>query len=136
MNEEQAARLGQFVRDRREELQLSTRGLEERSGVAQTTIVRIENGAFTSPAPDKLARLAEALNLALADLYAMAEYAVPEQLPNPGPYLRAKYRDLPPKELDALSAEVSKVLQRHGLSLSSGPAPGEDEQPEASPAHH
>ncbi len=127
MDPDQAKALGQYLRSRREALKLSTRGLAALAGVPDSTIVRFEQGAYAAPSPDKLARLAEALGLNLADVYALANYAAPADLPSVGPYLRTKYLDLPPEALDALSRDVSRVLARHGIDPTGGPGPGEDE---------
>src|SRR4051794_28209122 len=70
----QAKELGQQLRTRREELGLSLRQLEKLTDVDNGTIARIEQGAFAAPAPDKLARITEALDLSLADVFALAEY--------------------------------------------------------------
>lgn len=130
MDDEQAKKLGRFLRTRREALSLSTRQLAAVAGVPDSTIVRFEQGAYAAPSPDKLARLAEALDLNLADVYSLADYAVPANLPSPGPYLRTKYRDLPPAALAALSHDVARVLARHGITLGGGPVDGEDESPD------
>src|SRR5437870_5240835 len=102
MNPQQAKELGDRLRARREELGLSQRDLEAQTGVDNATITRIERGAFSAPRPDKLTRLADALGLSLADVFALAEYVVPDELPTFTPYLRSKYRDLPPPAVEEL----------------------------------
>ncbi len=90
MDQEQAQRLGNWLRERRQEAGLSTIQLAKQVGTTDGTITRIEQGAFAAPAPAKLSRMAEALDLSLADVYAMADYAVPADLPSFQPYLRRK----------------------------------------------
>ena len=126
MDDEQAKALGELLRQKREELGLSTRQLGEIAGLDGTTVLRFEEGAFAAPRPDKLARVAEALGLSLADVYAMADYAVPNDLPNFTPYLRTKYRTLPAGDVEKIEAYASRLARKHGISLQ-GPAPGEDE---------
>jgi len=126
MDDEQAKALGKVLRDRREALGLSLRQLTQRVSIPDATIVRIEQGAFSAPAPDKLARLADALGLSLADVYALADYAVPSDLPSFKPYLRTKYRDLPAEDVAAIERYATRLARKHGISLD-GPAPGEDE---------
>jgi transcriptional regulator with XRE-family HTH domain len=132
MNPKQAKELGHHLRSRREELGLSVRDVEGLSGVDDGTIVRIEQGAFAAPAPDKLSRIAEALDLSLADVFALADYAIPSELPSFQPYLRSKYRGLPPEAVEQLDRAFQRLAKRHGLDAA-GPAPGEDEQPEEQP---
>jgi transcriptional regulator with XRE-family HTH domain len=132
MNPEQAKVLGRRLRTRREQLGLSLRDLERLAGVDNGTIVRIEQGAFAAPRPDKLSRIADALGLSLADVFALAEYVVPRELPTFTPYLRSKYRNLPAPAVEELERSFKRIAKRHGLDPD-GPAPGEDEQPETKP---
>ena len=129
MDQEQARELGRQLRSRRDELGLSVRDLEKLTGVDDGTIVRIEQGAFAAPAPDKLSRIAEALGLSLADVFSLAEYVVPAELPTFTPYLRRKYPSLPPKAIAELERYFDDLAARYGLDPA-GPAPGEDEAPE------
>lgn len=126
MDEKQAKALGKMLRDRREELGLSLRQLTKQVNIPDATIVRIEQGAFSAPAPDKLARLADALGLKLADVFALADYTAPTELPTLKPYLRTKYRGLPQDDVDAIEKYAARLAKKHGIHLT-GPAPGQDE---------
>lgn len=127
---EQAKRFGAWLRDRRQEAGISTTHLAKIVGITDGTITRIEQGFIASPAPDKLSRIAEALELSLADVYAMAGYAVPGELPSFQPYLRRKYRDMPAEAISDLDKAFAKIIKRHGYDPE-GPRAGEDEYPEA-----
>ena len=70
------------------------------------TIMRLERGEFGRPDPEKLQRIARALDLDARDLFALAGYVPSDGLPNFGPYLEAKYGD-------ELSASARKELERH-----------------------
>jgi transcriptional regulator with XRE-family HTH domain len=124
----QAKELGRQLRARREELGLSLRQLEKLTDVDNGTIARIEQGAFAAPAPDKLARIAEGLGLSLADVFGLAEYAVPSDLPSFQPYLRSKYRDMPRGAVDDLNKAFARIVRKHGYDPE-GPQSGEDEAP-------
>ena len=128
MEPDQAKQLGRKLRARREELGLSLRQLAERAETTDTTIVRIEQGAYAAPAPDKLSRIAEALGLSLADVFALADYAVPGDLPSFQPYLRSKYRDMPPEVTEDLSKAFARIVKKHGYQPE-GPRNREDEAP-------
>jgi transcriptional regulator with XRE-family HTH domain len=132
MNPEQARELGRQLRARRDELGLSVRDLAKLAELDNGTIVRIEQGAFAAPRPDKLSRIAEALGLNLADVFALADYSVPSELPSFSPYLRTKYRDLPVPAVEELERSFKRIAKRHGFDPA-GPTPGEDEQPEPKP---
>ncbi len=129
MNEEQAKRLGEWLRERRQAAGLSTIQLAKAVGTTDGTISRIEQGAFAAPDPHKLSRIAEALGLSLADVYAMADYAVPSDLPSFEPYLRRKYRDMPTEAVDDLDKAFERIARKHGYNPD-GPQLGEDERPE------
>ncbi len=126
---EQARALGKFLKERRTALGLSTRALAARSGVDMATVVRLEQGAFVEPRPDTLRVIAKALGVSLADVFALADYVVPSELPTFTPYLRAKYRSLPRKAIAELEQYFDDLSARYGLDPA-GPAPGEDEAPE------
>lgn len=117
--------LGQLIRQRRSVLGLSLYQLGERTGITDTTIMRIESGKTANPRGEVLRALAEALELPLADLFAAAGYAAPRELPSFRPYLRAKYKDLPPQAVTELEITFADIARRYGTR---GPAPGEDEQ--------
>ncbi|MFN2471119.1 MAG: helix-turn-helix domain-containing protein [Gaiellaceae bacterium] len=129
MNPKQAKALGKFFKEHRAALGLSTRALAAQSGVDMATIVRLEQGAFAEPRPDTLRVVAEALGVSLADVFAMADYVVPDELPAFTPYLRSKYRGLPSEAVEQLERSFARLAKRHGFEPD-GPAPGEDEQPE------
>jgi len=114
VNQEQAKELGKLLRERRQELGLSTHQLGAQVGVRQSTILRVEHGRFASPRPAKLARIAEALDLSLADVYARAGYLVPDGLPSFKPYLAAKYRNLPETAVMELVGHFDELAARHG----------------------
>jgi transcriptional regulator with XRE-family HTH domain len=101
----QAEKLGKHLRKRREELGLSTHRLATKAGVTQPTVIRIEQGKFAAPRPDKLARI--------ADLYAHAGYLVPDELPSIESYLVAKYGHLPESAREELAGLARELTEKH-----------------------
>jgi transcriptional regulator with XRE-family HTH domain len=95
MNQDQAKELGKLLGQRRQALGLSKRRLAALTHMGDSTIVRLEQGGILAPSPAKLSRLATALHLSLADIYARAGYFVPGELPSFDAYLQAKYPELP-----------------------------------------
>ena len=132
MKPSQVKQLGEQLRGRREELGLTQRQLAKLAGMTDGTIVRIEQGFIAAPAPDKLSRIAEALDLSLADVFAQADYILPRELPSYAPYLRSKYPQLPDEAVEQLGDSFEQMAKRYGYDAA-GPAPGEDEQPEQAP---
>ncbi len=129
MDKDQAKRLGALIKAKRAEAGVSLPKLEALTGIDDGLLSRMESGLILTPSPDKLGRIADALKIPLADLYALADYAAPSQLPSMRPYLRTKYRELPEEAAEQLDAYVKRLAKKHGVDLS-GPAPGEDEEPE------
>ena len=116
MDQDEARRFGHLLKRRRGELGLSTHDLGKLVGTRNSTIMRIEQGAFAAPRPDKLARIAEALHLSLADVYARAGYIVPSELPTFRAYLATRYRELPDGAVRELARLFDELVIRHGLA--------------------
>lgn len=120
MNPEQARAFGDLVRSRREELGLTRQQLAAAMEVRDSTVTRLEQGKFAAPRPDKLARLADALRLDLADVFATVGYLVPTTLPGWREYLTTKYPDLPPAAVDELVSAFLDVASRYGVPFDQG----------------
>lgn len=116
--------LGPTLRQRRQQLGLQIRQVAEVVGVASSSILRFEDGS-RRPSPETLQRLAVALQMHAADLFAIGGYATPVELPSIRPYLRARY-DLSEQAI----SDVERYLARYGDPTSHGPNNGEDEAPE------
>lgn len=126
MTPEQARALGATIRQHRQHRQLTTRALAAEAGIDMATVVRIENGNFLAPAPEKLRRLATALHVSPSELLTQAGYVSNSDLPLPKPYLRAKYPDLPPEAVEQAERYLRRLMREHGV-VPDGPSPGEDE---------
>lgn len=126
MTANEPTELGTILRQRREELGLSIRAFGRAIDVPAATILRIEQGQF-SPNPTLLAKFAEGLELPLADLYSVAGYPIPNDLPSMPAYLRTKYRDLPAPARKDLNDYLEKLKTKYGLD-ETGPKDGEDEK--------
>jgi transcriptional regulator with XRE-family HTH domain len=131
LNPRQAKELGRRLSARREELGLTVRDVEGLAGVDDATVVRLENGVVADPRPATLRAICEALDLVVTDVYPI-DYA--GSLPPFRPYLRTKYRGLPPEVVEQLDRIFQRLAARHGLDPA-GPAPGEDELPESEPTN-
>ena len=110
MNPERAQRLGEFLRARRLELDLSARQVARTVDVRDSTIMRLERGAYAAPAADKLARIAGALELDLADVFALAGYVVPKSLPALPHYLKVRYPELADDAIGELHDHLNQLM--------------------------
>lgn len=113
MTEEQAQQLGAYVRDIRKAHGASIRGLAAQAGVDSGGLARLEHGNAGMPRPDTLYSIAKALEIPLADMFILAGYTMPEDLPSVGPYLRAKYACLSKKETLAITTIIEGLAAVH-----------------------
>ena len=134
VNQEQAKALGAILRQRRNELGYTTYQVAEAAGVRSSTVVRVEQGKFAAPRPDKLARFAGFLDLSLSDLYTRAGYFVPAELPNFAAYVSAKYHALPDVAVAQLNRLFDELTQLHGLTWDDAVAVTEDTTDDAAGA--
>jgi transcriptional regulator with XRE-family HTH domain len=109
--------LGKLIARERARQGLSLETLGNAAGGNRSTIMRLERGEFGRPDPEKLQRIARALDLDARDLLALAGYVLSDGLPNFGPYLEAKWSD-------ELSASDRKELERHFERLRKKKKPG------------
>jgi transcriptional regulator with XRE-family HTH domain len=124
MEPKQAEDLGKYLRRQREAKGVSTRTLAAEVGIDSSRIVRLEQGQVASPRGDVLAGIADFLGLPLADVFGLAGYAAPTELPSFRPYLRVKYHELPSSAVAELERSFTEIAKRYGTG---GPRRGEDE---------
>lgn len=117
MNPEQPRQLGQFLKARRIACNLSTHKLAKAAGMDQATVVRFEAGSIGAPRPDKLARIADVLGVSAADVFALAGYTAPTDLPTLRPYLTAKYPGLLAEDVDRIEAYTARIAKKRGFAL-------------------
>ncbi len=91
MTEAQARQLGKLIARTRERKGWSFRQLAAESEIPLTWIVKLERGDFASPAPERLARLAEVLDIDPERIDRITRGAVSGSLPEVRTYFRSKY---------------------------------------------
>jgi len=112
MTEAQAKKLGELLMHTREKQGLSLRTLAERVGVDYSWITRIEQGAFTNPAADRLARVAEALRIDPARIDRASHNYLADSLPSVHTYFRSKEK-ASPEEIAEIEAAIRKIRATH-----------------------
>lgn len=108
-----AKQLGTLLKRHRETQGLSLEAVASEAGMPRSTLLRLERGEFAVPDPDKLQRLAEALGIEPEELF--ARYPAPDGLPDPAPYLRAKFG----MSKEAI-AEAEALFEKHAGKSSGG----------------
>lgn len=111
MTESQAQKLGKLVATQRASAGLSVRELAHRLGVARGWVSGVENGRFLDPGAEKLAQLAEVLDIDPADIDRIVQGAMTYGLPQPRAYFRAKY-DLTRDEADQVVRYIERLRRR------------------------
>lgn len=104
----QATRLGALVTGARLRLGLSQHDLARRLNVAQGWMAGLEQGRFLDPAADRLARVAETLDIEPKQIERIIGPAVRVGLPEMRTYFRAKY-DLTPEQIDRIERYIQKM---------------------------
>lgn len=124
LTRERALALGQVVNDRRNEIGMSLRQLAAKTGLDSATVLRLERGDILTPQADTLTSIAEILDLPVSDLFTVAGWVPPKELPTLRPYLRTKYGQLPEDAVGEMEAFFGRLAKKHGMR---GPNDGEDE---------
>lgn len=127
MTPNEAKRLAYTLKRQRQALGLSASEVARRAGVTAGTITRLELASIQRPQAETLKSIAEVLDIPVSDLFTTADWLPKHQLPTFSPYLRTKYRDLPPEALTELEQSFGRIAKRYGYD-GDGPAPGEDEK--------
>src|SRR5215211_1558284 len=104
MNPDEARHLADLLREKRLAAGLTAREVARRAGVDSGTVSRIELGQIASPRPDNLRAIGEVLGIPAADLFAATDWLPRRDLPSFRPYLRSKYRELPPEAVAEIAA--------------------------------
>lgn len=124
MTPDEARHLADLLRSHRLAQGLAAREVARRAGVDVGTVTRLEQGQILSPRAENLRAIGEVLHIPAADLFAVAAWLPKDELPSFRPYLRSKYRDLPPEAIAEIEAVFERIARDYGAR---GPVDHEDE---------
>lgn len=108
MTSKQAEDLGRLVRRTRKRQRLSLRELGHRLQIPTSWLGHLEQGRYADPAPDRLNRICEALDIDPARLHPYVRQDVSDSLPEMTAYFRTKYR-LSPAQVARIARYVERV---------------------------
>jgi transcriptional regulator with XRE-family HTH domain len=114
MTEAQARQLGTLIARTRERKGWSYRQLAAESDIPQTWIVNLERGVYASPAPERLARLAEALDIDPERIDRITRGYLSGSLPQVRTYFRSKYADLSDADIGKIESLLDELHDEHG----------------------
>lgn len=127
--------LGSLLLAAREASGMTVRQASAESGVSVGLISLLEQGKSKSAGIERLIALSETYGVEPLDIIEAAGYNLTPTLPTFTPYLRTKYRQLPPEAHDEITAAFQRIAGKYGIDEhSTGPTRGEDEDP-AHPGH-
>jgi len=108
--------LGKLVVRRRRQAGMSLDDVAQVAQVSASAVYRIESGQHLRPRADTLGRIAGALGLPTADLFAAAGYTTARELPSFPLYLKTRYSQLPRAARQEVERCFYAVAGRHGLT--------------------
>ena len=116
MNEDQARALGELLRSSREAKGLSYRDLAAASGLGIGWLAHLEAGGSRDPVADRVARVAEALELDPARVDRVSGNYLARSLPTVRTYFRSKGKasNAELAELEQVISEVQAKYRRGG----------------------
>lgn len=131
MTSEQTVQLINALANKRKESNLSVNEVARRAEVDPGTVWRIEQGMIPTPKADSLKAIGNVLGIPALDLFAIVGWIPSDELPSFGPYLRAKYRQLPPEAVEDIETRFAEVASQYGVSFhgNDGRSTDQDESP-------
>lgn len=117
MTPQQTVQLINLLSIKRNEVGLSINEVARRAGVDPGTVWRIEQGMIPTPKAESLKAIGEVLGIPTIDLFAIVGWVPSAELPSIGPYLHAKYPQLPDETLEDIEAYFYVAAHISGFSV-------------------
>lgn len=112
MTEEEARQLGRLVKQARRSHHLTLRQLDGLTGVSYTWLGRLEGGQMLAPAPSKLTKVAQVLDLPPERIDVITRGQVSRDLPPIRTYFRTKYK-LTSQEISRIEDVFDQIRRNH-----------------------
>lgn len=113
MTEAQARQLGKLIARARERKGWSFRQVAGEIGADPAWMLKLERGDYASPAPERLGRLAEVLDIDPERIDQISRGHLSGSLPEVRTYFRSKY-DLPDAAIGQIEELVAELRDEHG----------------------
>ncbi len=112
MTEAQAQRLGQLILRARTRRGWSLAMLQEHTGIPDVWLNRVERGVYLQPAPERVAKLAEVLEIDPMAIDRASKNHLAQSLPTVRTYFRSTAQATP-EQLDEIEAALAEIQTRH-----------------------
>jgi transcriptional regulator with XRE-family HTH domain len=117
MNADQTVQLINVLSKKRAESGLSVAEVARRANVDVAAVWRIEQGMIASPKAESLLAIGDVLGIPAVDLFTIVGWLPGDELPTLGPYLRAKYGQLPADAVERVEKYVTAVADAHDTDV-------------------
>jgi transcriptional regulator with XRE-family HTH domain len=114
-HDDEALTLGSLLRLEREARGLSQQQMAEKLGSCRAHLSKLERDQIMHPSPRLLLRVSKRLHIPIEDLYALTGILVSADLPDLGPYLRAKHPDWPDLAVTELMDFCNFIKDKYSL---------------------
>lgn len=111
MTDKQAKELGQLLAEARHRKGWGVRDVATQLGVSFSWVAKVERGEYATVPPDRLARLADVLNVAPSRIDRLVAGSMARSLPEIRTYFRAKYR-LTVEESEQIARYVERYIDK------------------------
>jgi len=115
MKEAHAQRLGQLILRARGRRGWSLETLHEHTGIPSVWLNRVERGVYLQPAPERLAKLAEALDIDPIAIDRASQNHLAQSLPSVRTYFRSAAKATP-QQLDEIEAAIADIQAKHAAA--------------------
>jgi len=120
MTPEQTVQLINVLATKRRESNLSVNEVARRAEVDPGTVWRIEQGMIPTPKAESLKAIGKVLGIPSTDIFAIVGWIPGDELPSIGPYLRAKYAQLPEEAQRDVETYFETVANRYDVNIKDG----------------
>ena len=120
MTPEQTVQLIGVLANKRRESNLSVNEVARRAEVDPGTVWRIEQGMIPTPKAESLNAIGKVLGIPSIDLFAIVGWIPSDELPSIGPYLRAKYGQLPAEAAQEIEKYFDATAYTYGVNIDDG----------------
>jgi transcriptional regulator with XRE-family HTH domain len=120
MTPEQTVQLINLLANKRAAAGHSINEVARRADVDPGTVWRIEQGMIPTPKAESLKAIGKVLGIPSIDLFVTVGWIPGGELPSFGPYLRAKYHQLPEEAMREIETYFDTVAYTYGVSINDG----------------
>ncbi|MBF6446624.1 helix-turn-helix transcriptional regulator [Nocardia elegans] len=113
----EAKRIAVIIQKRRKDLGLTRSDLARRTGLANSSILRLEEGSFAHPSPRSLKAIADGLEMPVDILLHEAGWMPKAERPTDRPHIAITYHRVPDDVARHIQARVNMMVKRSAAGI-------------------